>query len=129
MANKRKAKRGRASKKVAPTQDELRTYTWTFSPDHSDKAGASITISDPPKQTGELDLIRDTIVKHRMLAQSIRDRLSELSMRIFGESPPLGPAKDYEPSSSMLARIRDEASELGDVLASASDILDKLETL
>ena len=82
-----------------------------------------------PKQTGELDLIRDTIVKDRMHAQTIRNRLGELSMRLFGESPPHGQDKDCDVPSSMLARLRDEANELGAVLSSASDILDKLETL
>ena len=81
------------------------------------------------KQTGELDLIRDTIIKHRMHAQTIRNRLGELSMRLFGESPPHGQVADCDVPSSMLARIRDEANELGDVLAGAADILDKLETL
>ena len=129
MASKRKTTRGRASKKVAPIEDELRTYTWTFSTDSGNKADTPITILDPPRPSGELDLIRDTIVKHRMHAQTIRNRLGELSMRLFGESPPHGQDTDGEPPSSMLARIRDEANELGDVLAGASDILDKLETL
>ena len=129
MANKRKATRSRAPKKVAPPEDELRTYTWTIVGNSGDRAGAGITISDPTKPSRELDLIRDTIVKHRMHAQTIRNRLGELSMRLFGESPPHGQDADCDVPSPMLARIRDEANELGAVLSSASDILDKLETL
>ena len=129
MASKRKATRSRAPKKVTPPEDELRTYTWTFSTDSDGTFGAAVTTSDPTKPSGELDLIRDTIVKHRMHAQTIRNRLGELSMRLFGESPPHGQDADCDVPSSMLARIRDEANELGDILAGASDILDKLETL
>ena len=81
------------------------------------------------KQTGELELIHDTIVKHRMHAQNIRERLAELVARLFGEGQASAHDGNPEPAGSMLARIRDEANELGDVLAAASDILDKLETL
>ena len=129
MANKRKATRSRAPKKVTPPEDELRTYTWTVVGNSGDRAGAAVTASDEPRPSGELDLIRDTIVKHRMHAQTIRNRLGELSMRLFGESPPHDQDADCDVPSSMLARIRDEANELGAVLSSASDILDKLETL
>ena len=129
MANNRKAKRSRALKKVVPPEDELRTYTWTFDTHSGDETGASLILTDAPKPSGELDLIRDTIVKHRMHAQNIRGRLAELVARLFGEGQASAHDGNPEPAGSMLARIRDEANELGDVLAAASDILDKLETL
>ena len=129
MANKRKATRSRAPKKVTPPEDELRTYTWTFPTDSDGTFGAAVTTSDPTKHSGELDLIRDTIVKHRMHAQNIRERLEELVARLFGEGQASARDGNPELAGSMLARIRDEANELGDVLAGASDILDKLETL
>ena len=129
MANKRKATRSRAPKKVTPPEDELRTYTWTIVGNSGDRAGAAVTASDEPRPSGELDLIRDTIVKHRMHAQNIRERLAELVARLFGEGEASARDGNPELAGSMLARIRDEASELGAVLSSASDILDKLETL
>ena len=129
MANKRKATRSRAPKKVTPPEDELRTYTWTVVGNSGDRAGAVVTASDEPRPSGELDLIRDTIVKHRMHAQNIRERLAELVARLFGEGQASARDGNPELAGSMLARIRDEANELGAVLSSASDILDKLETL
>ena len=129
MANKRKATRSRAPKKVAPPEDELRTYTWTIVGNSGDRAGAGITISDPTKPSRELDLIRDTIVKHRMHAENIKERLAELVARLFGEGQASANDGDSAPAVSMLARIRDETDELGAVLAGASDILNKLETL
>ena len=129
MANKRKATRSRAPKKVTPPEDELRTYTWTVVGNSGDRAGAVVTASDEPPPSRELDLIRDTIVKHRMHAQNIRERLAELVARLFGEGQASARGWNPELAGSMLARIRDEANELGDVLAGASDILDKLETL
>jgi hypothetical protein len=85
--------------------------------------------AEVPQKSGELDLIRDTIVKHRMHAENIKERLAELAARLFGEGQASANDGDSAPAVSMLARIRDEANELGTVLAGASDILDKLETL
>ena len=126
MANKRKATRSRAPKKDIAPADTPYKYEWKFL---GPVGSTVVTASDEPRPSGELDLIRDTIIKHRMHAQTIRNRLGELSMRLFGESPPHGQVADCDVPSSMLARIRDEANELGDVLAGAADILDKLETL
>ena len=126
MANKRKATRSRAPKKGAASADAPYKCDWKF---QGRVGSVLVTASDEPRPSGELDLIRDTIVKDRMHAQTIRNRLGELSMRLFGESPPHGQDKDCDVPSSMLARLRDEANELGDVLAGAADILDKLETL
>ena len=126
MASKRKAKRRSSPKQTAPAPETGYKVEWKFP--FSD-GNALVMASDPPQKSGELDLICDTIVKHRMHAQTIRNRLGELSMRLFGESPPHDQDADCDVPSSMLARIRDEANELGAVLSSASDILDKLETL
>lgn len=126
MASKRKAKRSHAPKRVTPPASAPYKYEWKL---ERPADIAPVPVSDTPRPSGELDLIRDTIVKHRMHAQTIRNRLVELSMRLFGESPPYGQDADCDVPSSMLARIRDEANELGDILAGASDILDKLETL
>ena len=126
MANKRKATRSRAPKKGAASADAPYKCDWKF---QGRVGSVLVTASDEPRPSGEFDLIRDTIVKHRMHAQNIRERLAELVARLFGEGQASAHDENPEPAGSMLARIRDEANELGDVLAGASDILDKLETL
>ena len=130
MASKRKAKRSRARSMPVPVDISIGTMQSIRPPvvlKNEDELRAFLGPED--KKAGALDSIRDTIVMHRVSAQTIRKRLGELSMRLFGESPPHGQVGDADVPSSMLARIRDEADELGTVLAGASDILDKLETL
>ena len=126
MASKRKAKRRSSPKQTAPAPETGYKVEWKFP--FSD-GNALVMASDPPQKSGELDLICDTIVKHRMHAENIKERLAELVARLFGEGQASASDGNSSPAGSMLARIRDEASELGTVLSGASDILDKLETL
>ena len=130
MASKRKTKRARMRSVPAPVvlmASPLRAVREPVQLKNEDEVRAFFG-PDSPK-SGELDLIRDTIVKHRMHAENIKERLAELVARLFGEGQASANDGDSAPAVSMLARIRDETDELGAVLAGASDILNKLETL